>query len=77
MPKTHKSPQSICAFIEENDEGDMSPELEEAMWDEWTISGASACPLEKTLELREEYFKGVRWVGLGELMKRGCGVEFV
>jgi len=85
MPKTHKSLQSIRAFIEENEDidqiqdqdGDMTPELEEAMWDEWTIAGASACPLEKTLETRDRYFKGIRWVGLSELLKRGVGVEFV
>jgi len=47
------------------------------MWDEWTIAGASACPLEKTLEMRDRYFKGIRWVGLSELLKRGVGVEFV
>ncbi|KAI9698125.1 MAG: hypothetical protein M1836_004127 [Candelina mexicana] len=60
---------------EHKDKGDESEELALAEGEEWQISGATACPEEKTRQQREKYFTKVRFLSIEELLKKaenGC-----
>jgi hypothetical protein len=49
-------------------------EIEQAANDSldlWMISGAAACPKEKTLSQRDRYFSGIKFFTLDHLLKWG------
>lgn len=45
--------------------------------DEWIVTGATACPKDKTLRQREKYFSGIKFSTLEELLQRAEKVEFI
>ena len=48
-----------------------------AQMEEVIAMGCLACPKEKTLRQRDKYFKGLRFLGLKDLLKYAEDVEFV
>jgi len=45
--------------------------------DEWNTTGASAVPVEKALEQRETYFKGIKFRDINELLEDAKHMEVV
>lgn len=59
---------------------DTSTTLDEsilAQIEDLTVMGCMACPKDKTLEQRDKYFKGLRFLALEELLKNADGVNVV
>jgi hypothetical protein len=77
MEVSHKSAESIERYIIDHKNDGDTLELTIAMVEEWMISGASACPREKTLAQRVKYFSNVKFSSLEELLKYSKTVKFV
>jgi len=66
MPRTHKSLENIRYSL------DTSATMAESMlaqMEEVIVMGCLACPKEKTLRQHETYFKGLKFLGLEDLLK--------
>ena len=74
VPQTHKTLKEIqhSLMTSETMEDRMLAQMEEVM-----VMGCLACPKEKTLRQREKYFKGLRFLGLEDLLRYAEDVDFV
>ncbi|KAG9241337.1 hypothetical protein BJ878DRAFT_233823 [Calycina marina] len=77
LETTYKSKDKILEFINNNDQLELSHDMEIALVEEWMISGAAACPREKTLLQKEKYFKSVKFFSLQEMLQHAEKVDFV
>lgn len=73
MPRTHRSLEDIRLSLttSSNTEDSMLAQMEEVM-----VMGCLVCPKEKTLEQRERYFNGLRFLGLEDLLGYAKEGEF-
>jgi hypothetical protein len=70
LTRAYRSLDDIASSLREYEE---IPEIEDAGLPEieqWTVSGATACPKEKTLLQREKYFPGLHFLSLEEMLDR-------
>ena len=66
MPRTHRTLDDIRLSLATSSsmEDSMLAQMEEVI-----VMGCLACPKEKTLKQRERYFKGLRFLGLEDLLR--------
>ncbi|KAL4862843.1 hypothetical protein BDV12DRAFT_206904 [Aspergillus spectabilis] len=70
LTRVYRSLEDIALSLREYEE---SPEIEDVGLPEieqWTVSGATACPKETTLRQREKYFSGLHFLSLEEMLER-------
>ncbi|RAL15796.1 MFS general substrate transporter, partial [Aspergillus homomorphus CBS 101889] len=68
--RAYRSKANIEDDIKKYEDQPDSLELAIAEAEEWTISGATACPKEKTLQQREKFFSDIQFTTVGELLKK-------
>ncbi|OJK04315.1 hypothetical protein ASPACDRAFT_48877 [Aspergillus aculeatus ATCC 16872] len=68
--RNYRSKEDIETTIKQYEDRPESLELAIAEAEEWTISGATACPKEKTLRQREKFFAGMHFTTVQELLNR-------
>ncbi|RAK76885.1 MFS general substrate transporter [Aspergillus fijiensis CBS 313.89] len=68
--RDYRSKEDIETTIQQYEDQAESLELAIAEAEEWTISGATACPKEKTLRQREEFFAGMHFTTVEELLRK-------
>ncbi|PYI23162.1 MFS general substrate transporter [Aspergillus violaceofuscus CBS 115571] len=66
--RNYRSGEEIGTTIQQYEDQPESLELAIAEAEEWTISGATACPQEKTLRQREKFFAGMHFTTVEELL---------
>ncbi|PYI32032.1 MFS general substrate transporter, partial [Aspergillus indologenus CBS 114.80] len=66
--RNYRSEEEIGTTIQQYEDQPESLELAIAEAEEWTISGATACPQEKTLRQREKFFAGMHFTTVEELL---------
>ena len=73
MPRTHRTLEDIQLSLTTSSsmEDSMLAQIEEVM-----VMGCLACPKEKTLKQRERYFKDLKFLGLGDLLRYTKEGEF-
>lgn len=78
MPRTEKSWQDVQRVLEAHaDDKVLSEELELAQVEEMMLMSCLACPEEKTLRQRKEYFAHVQFRSLEKLLQSAKNVDFV
>jgi hypothetical protein len=68
LTKKYRSAEEIASDIREYES---QPDVEDVgviEVEQWTITGATACPKEKTLRQREKYFSAVHFMSLEEML---------
>ncbi|KAL4773355.1 hypothetical protein BDW60DRAFT_206167 [Aspergillus nidulans var. acristatus] len=68
LTKKYRSAEDIASDIREYES---QPDVEDVgviEVEQWTITGATACPKEKTLRQREKYFSAVHFMSLEEML---------
>ncbi|RAL16597.1 NAD(P)-binding protein [Aspergillus homomorphus CBS 101889] len=74
--REYRTLEQIYHDLEHSPTDSASLNLSLAELEECTVTGAVCCPREKTLRQREEFFSGVRFLGLEEMLERaekeGC-----
>jgi hypothetical protein len=68
--RSHRPESDIRKSLEEHKDDGESEELALAEGEEWQISGATACPEEKTRRQREKYFSRVDFLSIEQLLKK-------
>ncbi|RAH65258.1 MFS general substrate transporter [Aspergillus aculeatinus CBS 121060] len=68
--RDYRSKEDIETTIQQYEDQPESLELAIAEAEEWTISGATACPKEKTLRQREKFFAGMHFTTVEELLRK-------
>ncbi|KAL4819737.1 NAD(P)-binding protein [Aspergillus spinulosporus] len=69
LTEIHRSAEDIASDIREYES---QPDVEDVgvvEVEQWTITGATACPKEKTLRQREKYFSAVNFMSLEEMLR--------
>ncbi|PYH83580.1 hypothetical protein BO82DRAFT_363155 [Aspergillus uvarum CBS 121591] len=66
--RDYRSEEGIGTTIQQYEDQPESLKLAIAEAEEWTISGATACPQEKTLRQREKFFAGMHFTTLEKLL---------
>ncbi len=78
MAVSYRSKEEILSLLSSDTaDGELTDVMEIAQLDEWMITGASACPREKTLLQREKYFKNVKFMNLKELLREAEKADFI
>jgi hypothetical protein len=75
--RTHRSLEEINAALAAAEKDPWTDPLELAQIEQWEVSGATACPREKTLRQREKYFSSLQFVTIDEMLKMGKEMERV
>ncbi|KAJ0417361.1 NAD(P)-binding protein [Aspergillus carlsbadensis] len=75
--RTHRTIEEINAAVAAAEKDPSTDPLELAQIEQWEVSGATACPREKTLRQREKYFSGLKFVTIEEMLKMGVEMEHV
>ncbi|KAL3486976.1 NAD(P)-binding protein [Aspergillus germanicus] len=73
--RTHRSLEEIYAALAAAEKDPSTDPLELAQIEQWEVSGATACPREKTLRQREKYFPKLKFVTIDEMLKMGKEME--
>ncbi|KAL4936813.1 hypothetical protein BDV06DRAFT_216375 [Aspergillus oleicola] len=68
--RVHRSLEQIAASVEDYKSGVQTHTGFVAEIEEWTVSGATACPREKTLKQREKFFSGMHFLVVEELLRK-------
>lgn len=68
LQRSNRTVAEINSSLEKYKNQPDSSELAIAEAEEWTVTGATACPKEKTLRQREKYFKNVEFLSLREML---------
>ncbi|BCS21172.1 uncharacterized protein APUU_21604S [Aspergillus puulaauensis] len=66
--RSHRTLKDIAAAMAEY-ETNPGPHTGIAELEEWTVSGATACPRETTLRQRAKYFSGIRFLAVEEMLR--------
>ncbi|KAL3447461.1 NAD(P)-binding protein [Aspergillus insuetus] len=75
--RTHRSLEEINAALAAAEKDPSTDPLELPQIEQWEVSGATACPREKTLRQREKYFSSLKLVTIEELLQMGKDIEHV
>jgi len=73
--RSYRSSSDIKNSLEKYQDGTDPLALELAEIEDWTISGATACPEEKTRQEYRKYFSAIRFQTLEELLKQAERVD--
>ncbi|KAI9373909.1 major facilitator superfamily domain-containing protein [Aspergillus egyptiacus] len=68
--RTYHSVDEIEAAVHEYEKKPDNQEVGVVKVEQWTVTGATACPREKTLRQREEYFSAVHFMSLEEMLEK-------
>ncbi|KAB8218710.1 NAD(P)-binding protein [Aspergillus novoparasiticus] len=77
LPKSYRTIDEIHHSLEKFKGGEDEQALILAQVEEWTAMGASACPLQKTLRQRDQYFSSIQFLGLKQLLEQAQSKTFV
>lgn len=78
MPRSQKSWHEIQRVLDAPAHKDLTSEtLETAQVEEMMVMSCLACPKEKTLRNRQEYFPDIQFRGLEELLRLAKEADFV
>lgn len=78
MRKTYKPLEEIQeCLVKHTGKADISEEMETAQVEEMMVMGYMACPVEKTLRQRQQYFKGIEFMGLEDFLIYAEARDFV
>ncbi|OJJ63009.1 hypothetical protein ASPSYDRAFT_1168812 [Aspergillus sydowii CBS 593.65] len=67
--RSYRTLEDIAASIKEY-ETNPGPHTSTAEMEEWTVTGATACPKETTLRQREKYFSSIHFLTVEEMVMR-------
>ncbi|KAL5341195.1 NAD(P)-binding protein [Aspergillus crustosus] len=73
--KTYRSLEDIASTVRGYEEGPDIDDVGLPEIEQWTVTGATACPREKTLRQREKYFSGVHFLSVEELLQKAETAE--